>query len=429
MKKLFKCLFTMLIFSFLINTVSADTFTWVCEYKLGGVSFKYQVNNLDAEYIKSTQMLVKNSESLSKNVLFYYKYNGEYVNLPKGKSTNKFDGRQSGNLSNGVVGSNFIRASVNDNRVVCPTVYKTVADGMGGTSSNFIVTTTKEGCNDTVTGCVGGVGIVPNTPISPTGMNCRNNTTGETSSNCDSLISKDNLYNDKTKRECEYTINSNVSGGTRFKLIYDSTNDSLTYSDLGSGIGCSFSNMNKLKEDFKAAFQNDKCPSNIKCNYHLDNIITNKATIYIGPSSDSTYVDAKGETQTFPGRCGDNQNDNGEDKTKKPSNGNGQGGDPIEELNLPIETDPVTCENLLGPNLTKIVSAGVLILQIVAAVITVVLGMVKLIPAITAKDANGLKKASGELVKMFIILLVIFLLRFLIRFIGNLLGFDISCIV
>ena len=49
MKNFIKISFFVFLF-FIVSSVYADTFTYVCEYKYDGVTFKYQVSDLDAEY-------------------------------------------------------------------------------------------------------------------------------------------------------------------------------------------------------------------------------------------------------------------------------------------------------------------------------------------------------------------------------------------
>ena len=88
-----------------------------------------------------------------------------------------------------------------------------------------------------------------------------------------------------------------------------------------------------------------------------------------------------------------------------------------------------SCVDLLGPNLTAVVKATFTILQIVAAIIAVVKGMMTLIPPILAKDADALKKAGVTLAKMAAVLIIIFLLRPLLHFLGSVLDFDVSCLV
>ena len=113
------------------------------------------------------------------------------------------------------------------------------------------------------------------------------------------------------------------------------------------------------------------------------------------------------------------------------SNGSGEksNGKKPDTPNLGFNTNPMTCTEILGPNLTKIVHAGVKAIQIIGAIAAIVKGMITLIPAVMAKDAEGLKKAQKTLVTMAIILLCIFLLPYLVRWIGNILGYDISCLV
>ena len=86
-----------------------------------------------------------------------------------------------------------------------------------------------------------------------------------------------------------------------------------------------------------------------------------------------------------------------------------------------------TCSELLGPNLTRVVKAGIKLIQVAGAIIAIVNGMITLIPAVLAKDADGLKKASKKLVMMAIILALIFIFPSLITLIGHLFNYDISC--
>jgi hypothetical protein len=82
----------------------------------------------------------------------------------------------------------------------------------------------------------------------------------------------------------------------------------------------------------------------------------------------------------------------------------------------------------LGKNLTKIVHAFITVIQIIAAIIAIVKGMITLIPPIVAKDADALKKATKVLMDLAIVLIIVLLFRPIIRLMGNILEFDISCI-
>ena len=87
------------------------------------------------------------------------------------------------------------------------------------------------------------------------------------------------------------------------------------------------------------------------------------------------------------------------------------------------------CSKVLGKNFTQIVKTSIVIIQVVAAIIAIVKGMMVLIPPILSKDSDALKKAFKTLTTMAIILVIIFLFKPLLRFIGNILDFDLSCII
>ena len=96
---------------------------------------------------------------------------------------------------------------------------------------------------------------------------------------------------------------------------------------------------------------------------------------------------------------------------------------------IDINRKHMNCKELLGTNLTAIVKAFITILQVAAAIIAIVKGMIILIPAVIAKDADSLKKQSSTLVKMAVILLIVFLLPVFVKVIGHMLDFDLSCFV
>ena len=87
----------------------------------------------------------------------------------------------------------------------------------------------------------------------------------------------------------------------------------------------------------------------------------------------------------------------------------------------------LSCSELLGSNLTKLVRVVIKAIQIIGAIVAIVNGMITLIPAIMAKDADGLKKAEKKLMLMAIIVVCIFLLPYLVRLIGTWFDFDTSC--
>ncbi len=87
-----------------------------------------------------------------------------------------------------------------------------------------------------------------------------------------------------------------------------------------------------------------------------------------------------------------------------------------------------SCEKVLGSSLKKFLKTLRITMQGVSAGLTIALGMIAFIPAITSGDQNALKKAIDTFVKTLVVLALILLFPTLIRFIGHLCGFDLSCI-
>ena len=97
-------------------------------------------------------------------------------------------------------------------------------------------------------------------------------------------------------------------------------------------------------------------------------------------------------------------------------------------LNGPsIDPEDLTCEEMLGKNLTKILKFALEVLSIAGAIIAIVNSMISLIPALIAKDAEALKKAQSKCITMAIVLVLILLLPTLLTFMGNIFGFDLTC--
>ena len=92
-----------------------------------------------------------------------------------------------------------------------------------------------------------------------------------------------------------------------------------------------------------------------------------------------------------------------------------------------IDPKDLTCEEMLGKNLTKILKFALEVLSIAGAIIAIVNSMISLIPALIAKDAEALKKAQSKCITMAIVLVLILLLPTLLTFIGNIFGYDLTC--
>ena len=94
-----------------------------------------------------------------------------------------------------------------------------------------------------------------------------------------------------------------------------------------------------------------------------------------------------------------------------------------------ISDNDMTCEEILGSNLTKIVHLGVTIVKVVAAIATILYGIIMFLPVVMNDDPKELNKALSKAVKMIIILILILLLPTIIKVIGNIFDFDLSCLM
>ena len=94
-----------------------------------------------------------------------------------------------------------------------------------------------------------------------------------------------------------------------------------------------------------------------------------------------------------------------------------------------IKPNTLTCEELIGENMYKIVHFIITTLRIIGAIIAIVNGMISLIPALVAKDGDSLKAAQKKCINMAIVLVLIILLPTLLTFIGKMFNYDLSCIV
>ncbi len=93
-----------------------------------------------------------------------------------------------------------------------------------------------------------------------------------------------------------------------------------------------------------------------------------------------------------------------------------------------IEYETMTCEELLGPNLVKIIKMLITTLRIAGAVIAIVSGMLTFVPAVVSDNADALKKAYKKAVVLLVILVCIGIFPTIIAIIGKICGFDLTCL-
>ena len=174
-----------------------------------------------------------------------------------------------------------------------------------------------------------------------------------------------------------------------------------------SNVGAGIDNVRIKSAVLKKVLEGDKCIDADKIYHYKDDGIN-----YYVITLDKQDV----EDGSFSDKIGDgngDEPDTGEHNAPKP---------PDYEMGKHLN-----CKDLLGKDLTAIVKAAIRIMQIVAAIIAILKGMITVIPAVAAKDADALKKASKTLITMAIILLIVLLLPLFVKVIGQMLDFDLSC--
>ena len=101
----------------------------------------------------------------------------------------------------------------------------------------------------------------------------------------------------------------------------------------------------------------------------------------------------------------------------------------IKEPDLDIYTNSMDCATLLGNGLTKVLKFAINTVRIIGVIGTIVIAMIKLLPAVSKGDQSELQKAGKTCIWSAILLIVIVMLPTLIKVIGKLFGFDTSCLL
>ena len=100
----------------------------------------------------------------------------------------------------------------------------------------------------------------------------------------------------------------------------------------------------------------------------------------------------------------------------------------IKQPNLEIYDGTKSCKELLGPGLTKVLNFAINAVRIVGVIATIVVSMMKLIPAVSKGDQSELQKAAKSCMWSAILLILIVMMPTLLKVIGKLFGLDTSCI-
>lgn len=425
MKKLFMYLLIILILLLTLTHVKADDtlINYACDYNIGDlIFFRIKVYNLPQKYVKDSEAIDSMSGINNYVEVFYLAEDGTYkkdktstgINQYKNYSTVKKKLDIFYGVDNYSIEQNkkrfLIRSTKDANNIICPELryYENNSHNKMYVSSYDSFTLYDENGNsyETKGNAIGAGNLV-----------CYDS--DNVAHSCDK-VDVGQLIADGDK-ECTYTANRD----SRFKITYNANNKSLKFESLTTdGLGrlspqatasTSFSLIGdhvysvdspKMLEQFKSG----KCPSKITCD--------------CSQFSGCYFYDKVHED------CGKLVGEDGVDNDGKfdrsINNDDNQSGDAPSAPSLDFG-EARTCEEIVGKNGAKLFKFLLRTIRIVAAITAIVVGMMKFIPAITAKDPAALKKAAKNVVMMLIILVLIFLLPSLIRIIAHLFDFDASC--
>ena len=414
MKKIVKILFSISMFFILTIAIKAENaYTWACEYQYNNagvdVRIQYRMTSVPESVLKSSNALASSGSKYT-TVWYYSKKQGKFVQTSG--QFNDYEGHGTGDgyvhpngsyVGDTTVKYNMLRKTVSSSSIVCPTLYFT--NHCTGSTKGGLYATYDSTYSDSTT-----ADYCQNLSVTTKGAACYSD--GGQKIDCSKVVSQEQLYNDG-KLECEYKTESDIKGKKSFKLIYD-TKNGLQYDNAGGKIQVEWQDKSRLEEIFKNQLSKKVCPAKVAC-----------AVTGLFNWGGKVKVGSNGGTFNGNNGCGAIINNNGQDISDAEQYAadimlNGTG--------LDISEEKLSCSELLGSNLQKILHLFITAVRIAGAIIAILNGMLSLIPAITSDNADALKKAIKKCVMMLVILAVIGLLPTLIRVIGLIAGFDLSCL-
>lgn len=185
----------------------------------------------------------------------------------------------------------------------------------------------------------------------------------------------------------------------------------------------------KIKADSTANCDTTACKNKKKSYYTAAGFTTTQINCLL--NNEEAVDDAKDDVaadldQQFEDQVAEELQDNVETREEIEKLSAGQVS--VEAPDFDISEEPMTCDQILGPKMTPLISGAITAVQIVCAIIAIVNAMIKLIPAVMSKDADALKTAQKKCITMAIVLAIVCILRPIIRLIGMIFGFDFSCL-
>ncbi len=97
----------------------------------------------------------------------------------------------------------------------------------------------------------------------------------------------------------------------------------------------------------------------------------------------------------------------------------------IEEPKLDFYDKPMSCGELLGTNITKVIHAGFRLVRIGSIIATIVIGMLTFASALIDGGAKEFNAAIKKCIWLAVVLMLIILIPVFLRTIGNLFHFDL----
>lgn len=230
------------------------------------------------------------------------------------------------------------------------------------------------------------------------------------------------MYNIKSPVEFR-TIYHPTNGTKSYKVSVNQSSQTLTslneevYLNLAQGGGGEFSIIYVSSAELKNIFKDSSCLERNKV-FHYYDMGTSRYTI--------TTSQQEAADNGAGGRYdnGDGSNDGSGGSTG--SSGSG-GSVPTPEFNF--NEGEITCEEMLGTNLVKVIKMAIALVRVGASIATIVIGMMNFLPALTKGDAGEFNKAIKKCIWLAVVLMLIILLPVLLRTIGNLFGWDLCGIV
>ena len=413
MKKIVKLLFSISMFFILTIGIKAENaYTWACEYQYNNagvdVRIQYRMTSVPESVLKSSNALASSGSKYT-TVWYYSKKQGKFVQTSG--QFNDYEGHGAGDgyvhpngesLGYNTVKNEMLRKSVSSSNIVCPALYFT-DHCLGNTKGGLYAT------------------YSPDYVDSTAGISCRNYTVSSKGAacytaqgskvECSEVVNKEELFGNKEGHiECEYKTESSIKGKQSFRLIYD-TSTGLQYDNAGGTVQVEWQDKERLEESFKKLVSKQTCPTSVSCS--VTGLFNWGGKIKVGSTGGSFKGNAK---------CGANINNNGQDVTP------GDTSVMLNDAGIGISEEKMSCEEVLGKNLQKVLHLFITAIRIAGAIIAILNGMLSLIPAITSDNSDALKKAIKKCVMMLIILAVIGIFPTIIRVIGLIAGFDLSCL-